>query len=118
MAGGAQQAQDPNAQGSANPAAPGQPATQDGSAPGAVPQQPPYNLSRESIEREIMSLVEQHNIKVQQISCAVGIINTLHLFCQRSDNGDQQDFARMTAIVKQLLDFQRYLVEEFRERFE
>ena len=30
----------------------------------------------------------------------------------------QQDYQRMTQIVKQLLEFQKYLVEEFRERFE
>ena len=61
--------------------------------------------------------MDQHNIKVQQISCAVGIINTLHLFYQRSEN-PQVDFERMTTIVRQLLDFQKYLVEEFRERLE
>jgi hypothetical protein len=56
-------------------------------------------ITKDMVEREMMNLVEHHNVKVQQISCAVGIINTLHLFYQRTDTA-QQDFQRMTTIVR------------------
>ena len=72
--------------------------------PAVVPPNPPFNITREAVERELTILVDSHNVKVQQISCAVGIINTLHLFYQRTDNAGQ-DFKNMTLIVRQLLDF-------------
>ena len=79
---------------------------------------PHLNVNKEVIERELMNLVDQHNVKVQQISCAVGIINTLHLFYQRSDHSPVQDYQKMTQIVTQLLSFQRFLIEHFREQFD
>ena len=56
-------------------------------------------FSKDLLEREISNLVDQHNVKVQKVNCAIGIINTLHLFYQSSKNSEQE-FERMTIIVK------------------
>lgn len=39
-------------------------------------------MARQELQDEVTYLVDQYNIKVQQIEISCGIINSLHYLCQ------------------------------------